>query len=109
METDGFTEAARNALLAYSWPGNVRELSNRVRRAVLLADSPLLTCEELGLAPSSVKAGCRTYGLSPEPGEERERISRMLDTYGGNVSRAARTLGVSRVTLYKKMEKYGLK
>lgn len=109
METEGFTEAARNALLAYSWPGNVRELSNRMRRAVLLADSPMLTCEGLGLAPSSVKVVYRKYGLSPEPGEERERISEMLDAYGGNVSRAARALGVSRVTLYKKMERYSLK
>lgn len=109
IETDGFTEVARADLLAYPWPGNVRELSNRVRRAVLLADSSLLTSEGLGLARTSVKTSYWKTGLPLEPDGERTRIAKVMEMHSGNVSRAAKALGVSRVTLYKKINKYGLK
>ena len=50
VETSGFTEQAKISMLSHPWPGNVRELGNRVRRAVLLTDAPLLTHKDLGLS-----------------------------------------------------------
>src|SRR5690606_33466497 len=49
----GFTQEAIDALEAYSWPGNVRELENKVKTAVILADGPLITAEDLGLKPGA--------------------------------------------------------
>lgn len=105
-ETSGFSDDARCRMLAYPWPGNVRELQNRVKRAVLLSDSPLLVWQDLGV-DTTVGSSKSHRGKMPES-DERERISRSLAESGGNVSRAAEFLRISRVTLYKKMRKYGL-
>lgn len=105
-ETSGFSDDARCRMLAYPWPGNVRELQNRVKRAVLLSDSPLLAWQDLGV-DTTVGSSKSHRGKIPES-DERERIGRSLAESGGNVSRAAESLGISRVTLYKKMRKYGL-
>lgn len=105
-ETSGFSDDARCRMLAYPWPGNVRELQNRVKRAVLLSDSPLLAWQDLGV-DTTVGSSKSHRGKMPES-DERERIGRSLAESGGNVSRAAESLRISRVTLYKKMRKYGL-
>lgn len=105
-ETSGFSDDARCRMLAYPWPGNVRELQNRVKRAVLFSDSPLLAWQDLGV-DTTVGSSKSHRGKMPES-DERERIGRSLAESGGNVSRAAESLGISRVTLYKKMRKYGL-
>ena len=105
-ETSGFSDDARCRMLAYPWPGNVRELQNRVKRAVLLSDSPLLAWQDLGV-DTTVGSSKSHRGKMPKS-DERERIGRSLAESGGNVSRAAESLGISRVTLYKKMRKYGL-
>lgn len=109
VETSGFTEQARISMLFHSWPGNVRELANRVRRAVLLAASSSLTHKDLELDAVVCKAS-RKYekGLQDEAGE-KELIKKTLEECGGKISRAAETLGMSRPTLYKKMERHGLK
>lgn len=107
-DTAGFTRTAADALLAYSWPGNLRELSNRIRRAVLLSEQPLFACQGLGLDVATVKVGSQRTGTPAARSDEQERIGRALDENCGNVSRAAESLGISRVTLYKKMRKYGL-
>lgn len=109
LDTSGFTEDARISLLSYSWPGNVRELGNRVRRAVLFADSPMLGRKDLGLEDVLGGTGDGKRKRLSDGMDERERISRALEENGGNVSRAAEALGMSRPTLYKKMEKYGLR
>lgn len=109
METTGFTEAAQTAMLSYSWPGNVRELGNRVRRAVLFAETPLLTHKDMGLVGAVRKAGCGKRNVLSDKADERELIGKILKESGGNISRAAELLGLSRPTLYKKIEKYGLK
>ena len=105
-ETTGFTDDARRRMLAYPWPGNVRELQNRVKRAVLLAESPLLACQDLGLDTAVERAG--NPEIPATDTDEEGRIRRALAGSGGNVSRAAGILGISRVTLYKKIRKYGL-
>lgn len=109
LETSGFTGQAEAALLSYSWPGNVRQLANRVRRAVLLAESPLLSQRDLGLEGTAREVGSLKRKSILDGIDEKERICRVLEENGNNISRASEALGMSRPTFYKKMEKYGLK
>lgn len=101
---EGFDRQALSAMAAYSWPGNVRELYNCVQRAVVMTDQRYISARDLGLAPVDVVAGtdldaARTLA-------EREAIARALTLVGNNVTRAARELGVSRMTLYRLMDKH---
>jgi transcriptional regulator with GAF, ATPase, and Fis domain len=111
-------EEARAALLAYDFPGNVRELENLLERAVILAGSGPIQRQHLpGLdrAPSSRGAGPggRATVAIPEEGLsleelEKELILQALEKAGGNKTRAAQLLGLTRRTLYSRMERYGL-
>lgn len=107
-----FSEAAHAALLAYSWPGNVRELRHLVERAVLVCHGREIGATDLGLAaePSGVPARAANV-LDELTLEEAERllIQHALEAAAGNVSEAARRLGVSRMTLRYRMEKHGLR
>ena len=94
------TPAAEEALLRHGWPGNVRELQNVVRRAALLADGERILPEHLGLA-----RGDAGVAAAAEP--DRQEIKSMLEACEGNVSQAARRLGMSRQALYRRMEKLG--
>ncbi|ART51413.1 hypothetical protein CBP34_06680 [Acidovorax carolinensis] len=101
---EGFDRQALAAMAAYSWPGNVRELYNCVQRAVVMTDQRYISARDLGLAPADVVAStdldaARTLA-------EREAIARALTLMGNNVTRAARELGVSRMTLYRLMDKH---
>lgn len=109
VETSGFTEQAKISMLSHSWPGNVRELDNRIRRAVLLAVSPLLTHKDLNLNATICRTGEKCKKGLMEEAEEKELIRKILEECGGKISRVARMLGMSRLTLYKKMERYGLR
>jgi transcriptional regulator with PAS, ATPase and Fis domain len=97
---------ARQALLAYDWPGNVRELRNAIERAVVVCTGPVV---EPGDLPVRVTAS----SSRPAPGSladaERDHIRSVLDSESWNISKAARTLEVDRVTLYNKIRRYGLK
>jgi DNA-binding NtrC family response regulator len=99
---------AMRALLAHSWPGNVRELRHAVERAVLMAAGPQVTEEALGLhAPRTGGDAISIEDLTLEDAE-RTLIQRALARHGGNVSRAAEALGVSRSALYRRLQFYGL-
>lgn len=103
---DGFTQQAMTALMVHPWPGNVRELCNRVQRALVMTDARLITPEDLGLqapeeAPGPGLDAARTQA-------ERDLIAVTLGRLHSNVSQAARELGVSRMTLYRLMDKHGL-
>lgn len=93
--------ASCERLTAYDWPGNVRELLNLVEQAIALDEDPAAL---LPLAPLPGK-GALTLG---EPGEE-ERIRRALEAAGGNAAATARALGMSRSTLYRKLELYDIR
>lgn len=108
IETNGFTEEAKKALLSYLWPGNVRELNGRVKRAVLLADEPLLTSSDMNLDETYNNSGMDNMGET-DCIFEKEHISLLLEQNHGNIKKTANQLGVSRVTLYNKMKKYGLR
>jgi two-component system NtrC family response regulator len=99
----GLAPDAVDAVLGHDWPGNVRELENRVKRAVIMADGTLLSAADLDLAPSPAAAAQEFDLRGARDRAEREAIRRALLREQGNVSRAARLLGVSRPTLYEQM------
>jgi DNA-binding NtrC family response regulator len=107
-ERAGFSDEAVQALRGYDWPGNVRELDHAIERAVLLARLPTLQAEDLALAaPVARGAGPAAPGQSLEA-LEREAIRQALARHDGNVSLAARALGLSRSALYRRLQRYGL-
>jgi transcriptional regulator with PAS, ATPase and Fis domain len=112
----GYTPRAEKACLAYSWPGNVRELINAVEYAVNLEEGELI---DLGSLPRSVQEGSsRMTAVPSREGRwltleqlEREAIISALDHFGWNEKgkiKAARALGISRATIYRKIAKYNL-
>jgi DNA-binding NtrC family response regulator len=101
----GFEPDAVEALETHAWPGNVRELDHALERAVLLAQGGLIRSGELGLRGSS-----GLPRLEDLPLEEVERllIRKALERHGGNVSQAAKALGLSRSALYRRLQQHGL-
>jgi DNA-binding NtrC family response regulator len=103
----GFEPDAMLALLAHPWPGNVRELDHAIERAVLLARGDQVRVEELALGPDAVGGAAPLDKLTLEE-VERELIRRALQRHDGNVSEAAKALGLSRSALYRRLERHGL-
>jgi transcriptional regulator with PAS, ATPase and Fis domain len=109
---DGISPDALRALVAYDWPGNVRELESVIERAVLLGDEPSVVLADL---PTAVRAGARSAPAVteleiPDGGLDLEEleaslIRKALAKAGGNVTRAARLLGLSRRTLQYRLSK----
>jgi len=101
---NGFTPEAEMAIKTAEWKGNVRELENRIRKAIIVAQGPLITDQDLDLDYRE--------GVVPLPLKEaREELDRnyillALKSSRGNISKAARELGVSRVTLHDMLKKY---
>ena len=102
----GFSRQAMAAMTAHGWPGNVRELYNRVQRAVVMSDERIIGPEDLGLAPAHVNAGQALDAARTTA--ERDAIAHTLTRVGRNITRAARELGVSRMTLYRLMDKHSI-
>jgi DNA-binding NtrC family response regulator len=103
----GFEPAALQAMREHPWPGNVRELDHAVERGVLLASGPLVRTADLGLRAVPVGAASRLEDMSLDD-VERHLIQRTLGRYDGNVSQAAKALGLSRSAMYRRLQKYGL-
>jgi DNA-binding NtrC family response regulator len=103
----GFSKAALRVLCEHDWPGNVRELINRIRRALVLAEGRLIQPHDLELAPRPSQSGRSGLGESRERAEQAA-IRDSLERAGGNVSQAARELGISRMTLYRLLSRHGI-
>jgi DNA-binding NtrC family response regulator len=106
-EVSGFDPPALQMLMNYAWPGNVRELDHAMERAVLLAQGGQICAADLGLRPGSGEAAARIEEMSLED-VERMLIQKAMQRHDGNVSHAARALGLSRSGLYRRIQKYGL-
>ena len=104
---EGFDEEALQGLLGHAWPGNVRELDHVVERAVLLARERLVRATDLGLRAAADATAPPLEHLTLDE-VERLLIQRALQRHSGNVSDAARTLGLSRSALYRRLERHGL-
>jgi DNA-binding NtrC family response regulator len=126
---ESIAEDAIRALVDYHWPGNIRELKNTIERAVLLATGPIIRIEDLPeavvrpdlstlkrtlfrlpIAPSGHDQGHAPNSTLAEIKRDAElaRITEALQKHSNNRLRAASELGISRMTLYKKLYKYGL-
>ena len=111
---------ALRLLLAHDWPGNVRELQGVIERAATMASGGVIEAADLpaGLEPVRPEREPLEREAGGEPGAlaqvaplaevERRAVERALAAAGGNVTRAARALGISRATLHRKLNKYGL-
>jgi two-component system, NtrC family, response regulator AtoC len=127
---DGIEDDALQLLLGYGWPGNIRELENLMERSVLFADGPLIqasalpdSLRERGAHPPIPVAAVGPLGAIAAPSGasmkeivrhaqaelERELIARALEETGGNVTRAAKRLQISRKSLQVKMKELGLR
>lgn len=101
-----FAPEAIDKLKRYAWPGNIRELQHAIERAVIMTDSPSLQDSDFLLSRAlSTNANSNTLNLDEV---EKAAIARALQMHNGNISKAADELGLTRASLYRRMEKYGL-
>jgi DNA-binding NtrC family response regulator len=100
--------AAISRLTHYAWPGNIRALRHAVERAVILSDGEMLGADDFPLAETPRPAGHDDAETSRLDSVEKAAIVRALERHNNNVSRAAEALGLTRASLYRRMEKYGL-
>ena len=103
------SEGAMSRMHKHPWPGNIRELQHAIERAVILSNASVLQPEDFNFAPSQGKEdgqlSLEQYNL-----EEVEKllIRKVLKKYNGNITQAASELGLTRSSLYRRLEKYGL-
>lgn len=106
---DGFSVDALHALVRHRWPGNGRELRNAVEHALVVAPRPVVDVFDL---PASVRGGGGVAAvvppLSPDEEADKLRIQEALEEHGWNRTRTAEALGMSRVTLWKRIRRYRL-
>jgi DNA-binding NtrC family response regulator len=103
----GVSAAAMRRLQAYPWPGNARELANVIERAVVLSDHDTLVPEDFDIPKNDGVGTLLAQGSDGNvPLEEIERayVRRVLEEHGGNKAGAARSLGINRRTLYRKLK-----
>ena len=91
----------------YNWPGNVRELQHSIERAVILCESNVLIPSDFFLSEQTAKEeiALNNYNLDDV---EKTVIRKILMKFDGNVTKTAKELGITRTSLYRRMEKYGL-
>lgn len=106
----GFSDEVMNLLMAYDWPGNVRELENVVEHGVVVSNGNLILKKDLprSLVDRLSYPRFTTRDLSLDA-LEKEHILNVLKICGWNIKKTAQVLGINRVTLYNKLEKYGIK
>jgi Nif-specific regulatory protein len=115
VELPGFTQDALDALSSYNWPGNIRELENEIQRLVIQAE-PGHWIEITDLSPRLRKIEGTVTRIAPQKGtlkEMMEQVERWLLTealrdHGGNKTKTAVTLGITREGLHKKLAKFGI-
>jgi DNA-binding NtrC family response regulator len=103
------SEAAMSRMHKHPWPGNIRELQHALERAIILSGSSVLQPEDFNFTPSAGKEDGQ-LSLDQYNLEEVEKllIRKVLKKYNGNITQAASELGLTRSSLYRRLEKYGL-
>jgi DNA-binding NtrC family response regulator len=104
----GFRDSALRAMRAYAWPGNVRELISSTQRAAVMAEGRWVTIADLGLDDMEPSLQDRPTLQEARCDLERRIVREALEQTGHNVQAAARQLGVSRMTLYRLLERYDI-
>jgi two-component system, NtrC family, response regulator HydG len=106
----GFKPSAMQLLQRYNWPGNIRELQHAIERAIIMAEGDELDSRDfffLSSKPVNEKISASTNTLNLDD-MEKNVIQKAIDKNGGNISKAAKELGLTRASLYRRLEKYGL-
>ena len=104
----GFSQDAQAAIQRYPWPGNVRELENKIKGAVIMAEGKQVTAQDLGLAAADNNAPNLNLREVRKEAESRA-IRRAMVFASGNISQAAKLLGITRPTLYDLLDKYEIR
>jgi DNA-binding NtrC family response regulator len=102
----GFTPSAVRAMQGYAWPGNVRELTNRIRRAIVMAEGRYISARDLDLAETLQHKPVKLAEARDDA--ERNCLLQALTAHGNRVGEIAEELGVSRTTLYRLRVRHGL-
>jgi DNA-binding NtrC family response regulator len=107
------TPSAVNWLTEQAWPGNIRELKNLVERTVLVVSGDKLNVDHFKKlqSPDAIKAASDdlpAVGLFTIEEMEMSMIKKAFEYHGRNISKVARSLGISRTALYRRLEKYGI-
>lgn len=106
---EGFSDEAMNFLLKYDFPGNVRELENTIERAIVVGKGNIIQLEDLSLDINGDSYGFEDDTVGSLEDVEKKYIIKVLGENKWNISKSAEILGVERVTLYNKINKYGLR
>lgn len=104
----GIALAAVKKIMHYSWPGNVRELQHAIERAVIMTESSSLEPDDFILSPPRKKSGDLEFDTYNLDEIEKNVIEKVIKQNQGNITQAAQELGLTRTSLYRRMEKYGL-
>ncbi len=103
------SESAMKKLQLYTWPGNIRELQHAIERAVIMSDKDEINAEDFFFLSQTVEFGSNGDQANLNLDEvEKNTILKALNMYDGNISKAARELGLTRASLYRRLEKHGL-
>lgn len=105
-----FHESALERLMQYHFPGNVRELQYTIERAIIMADSDVLEARDLLFSPieSSLPDSAAEEEVMKLSTMEKNTIMRVIDKHNGNISKAAKELGLTRTALYRRLSKYDI-
>ena len=105
----GLTPEAEEALKNQYWSGNIRELQNCIEKAVIMSDGETLGIDDLQLSPIRPKGGADAFSGTDSLEETEEKAIRAaMAKFGGNLSMVAKSLEISRPTLYAKLKKYNI-
>jgi transcriptional regulator with PAS, ATPase and Fis domain len=102
------SSSAAKRLERYQWPGNVRELQHAIERAVIMSESKNLQPGDFFFSPQQGDKDSLHFDDLNLEAVEKVVVQKVLTKHSGNVSKAARELGLTRTSLYRRMEKYGL-
>ncbi len=105
-EEKRLSEEAIETIKAYDWPGNVKEMINRLRRAVMVSRDEAITSNDMGLKIPSEETSLSIRAIRDEV--EKQKLVEALSRFNNNISKAAKAMGISRPTVYKMMQKYGI-
>jgi two-component system NtrC family response regulator len=108
MPNKRFSKGAIDAICKYDWPGNIREMQNSIKRAIVLAAGNSIKAEDLGLDAANGRAHKTASLKGARDATEREMLADALRRNNGNISKTAKSLGISRPTLYDLMARHGL-
>lgn len=103
-----FNQEALDKLLAYPWPGNVRELKHIIERTVIMGERPVISADDIILTSPKPAARNTIERVATIDEMEENLIREVMRKHNGNISKAANELGLTRTSLYRRLEKYGI-